>query len=163
MTYRIELPTTALALGENHPVVTTIQAGQVVDLIGPAEDKRFVVVSLNGEQLETSLRTWRPAESRSQGLPRPPGWSKRESGPKKKSPASQKMTRKKVERILSDTVRPLAILLAISAIQLVQGETLPVKNVGHAGVPDAGEIMAASLRRRSITGKQGVALHLYGA
>ena len=52
MTYRIELPTTALAFGENHPVVTTIQAGQVVDLIGPAEDKRFVIVILNGEQLE---------------------------------------------------------------------------------------------------------------
>ena len=39
----------------------------------------------------------------------------------------------------------MTILLAISAIQLVQGETLPVKNVDHPGVPDAGEIMAASI------------------
>ncbi len=52
MTYRIDLPMTALAFGKNHRVVTTIQAGQVVDLIGPAEDKRFVVVSVNDEQLE---------------------------------------------------------------------------------------------------------------
>lgn len=50
MTYRLDLPTSALAFKGNHQVATMIPAGQIVDVIGPAEDDRFVVVTSNGER-----------------------------------------------------------------------------------------------------------------
>jgi hypothetical protein len=50
MTYRIYLPTLALAFRDNHQAAVTIPAGKIVHVIGPAEDNRFVVVSMNGEQ-----------------------------------------------------------------------------------------------------------------
>jgi hypothetical protein len=50
MTYRIEIPTLVLAFKDNHQAAVTIPAGQLVEVIGPAEDDRFVVVSVNEEQ-----------------------------------------------------------------------------------------------------------------
>ncbi|MGD1096243.1 MAG: hypothetical protein ABSB35_30155 [Bryobacteraceae bacterium] len=50
MTYRIDLPTMVLAFRDNHEAAVTIPAGTILDVIGPAEDDRFVVVSVDDEQ-----------------------------------------------------------------------------------------------------------------
>jgi hypothetical protein len=50
MTYRINLPVLVLAFKDNHQAAVTIPAGHIVEVIGPAEDDRFVVVSVNDEQ-----------------------------------------------------------------------------------------------------------------
>jgi hypothetical protein len=39
-----------LALNDNHEAAVPIPAGKVVDVVGSAEDDRFVVVSVDGEQ-----------------------------------------------------------------------------------------------------------------
>jgi hypothetical protein len=52
MTYRIEQPLVVLAFKDNHQAAVTIPAGQTIEVIGPAEDDRFVVVSVNGEQFD---------------------------------------------------------------------------------------------------------------
>ena len=44
------LPILVLAFKDNHQAAVTIPAGEIVDVIGPAEDDRFVVVSVNNEQ-----------------------------------------------------------------------------------------------------------------
>ena len=50
MTYRIDLPTMVLAFRDNHEAAVTIPAGAIVEVIGPAEDDRFSVVSVNDER-----------------------------------------------------------------------------------------------------------------
>ena len=45
MTYRLDRPMMVLAFKDNHQAATTIPAGQVVELIGPAKDDRFFVIS----------------------------------------------------------------------------------------------------------------------
>lgn len=50
MTYRLRFPTMVLAFRDNHQAAVTIPAGKIVDLIGPAEDDRFLIVSVEGEQ-----------------------------------------------------------------------------------------------------------------
>jgi hypothetical protein len=52
MTYRLDLPTIMLAFKDDHQTAVTIQADAFVDVIGPAEDSRFVVVNVNGEQFQ---------------------------------------------------------------------------------------------------------------
>jgi hypothetical protein len=39
-----------LALKDNHRVAVTIPALKIVEVIGPAEDDRFVVISVDGER-----------------------------------------------------------------------------------------------------------------
>ena len=39
-----------LALKGNHKTVVTIPALKIVEVVGPAEDDRFVIISLDGEQ-----------------------------------------------------------------------------------------------------------------
>jgi len=41
VTYRIDRPTMVLAFRENHQAAVRIPAGQIVDVICPAEDDRF--------------------------------------------------------------------------------------------------------------------------
>lgn len=48
--YRVERPILCLAFRDNHHAAVTIQANQVVEVIGPAEDDRFAVVEVNGDQ-----------------------------------------------------------------------------------------------------------------
>lgn len=48
--YRVERPILCLAFRDNHHAAVTIQAGQVVEVIGPAEDDRFAIVEVNGDQ-----------------------------------------------------------------------------------------------------------------
>ena len=50
MRYRINRPIMVLAFKDNHQLAVTVRVGQIVDLIGPAEDDRFVVLSVNDEQ-----------------------------------------------------------------------------------------------------------------
>jgi hypothetical protein len=39
-----------LTLRDNHHAAVTIPAGEVFEVVGPAEDDRFVVVDVRGEQ-----------------------------------------------------------------------------------------------------------------
>lgn len=48
--YRVERPILCLAFRDNHHAAVTIQAGQVLEVIGPSEDDRFAVVEVNGNQ-----------------------------------------------------------------------------------------------------------------
>jgi hypothetical protein len=50
VTYRIEMPTMVLAFRDNRQTAVTIPAGEIVEVIGPAKDNRFLVVSLNDER-----------------------------------------------------------------------------------------------------------------
>jgi hypothetical protein len=50
MLHRLNLATMVLALKDNHQVAVTIPAGKIVDVVGSAEDDRFVVVTVDGEQ-----------------------------------------------------------------------------------------------------------------
>jgi hypothetical protein len=48
--YRVDRPMLCLAFRDNHHAAVTIQAGKVFEVVGPAEDDRFVVVDIGGEQ-----------------------------------------------------------------------------------------------------------------
>jgi hypothetical protein len=48
--YRLNLPMMVLAFRDNHQAAVTIQVGETVEVVGPAEDDRFVVVDIKGEQ-----------------------------------------------------------------------------------------------------------------
>jgi hypothetical protein len=48
--YRVELPMMVLAFKDNHRAAVTMQAGEVFKVVGPAQDDRFVVVDVKGEQ-----------------------------------------------------------------------------------------------------------------
>lgn len=48
--YRIDLPMMVLAFRDNHHAAVTIQAGEILEVVGPAQDDRFVVIDVRGEQ-----------------------------------------------------------------------------------------------------------------
>jgi hypothetical protein len=48
--YRVSLPMMVLAFRNNHQAAVTIQAGEVLEVVGPAQDDRFVIVNVKGEQ-----------------------------------------------------------------------------------------------------------------
>jgi len=48
--YRVELPMMVLTIGKNHQAAVTIQAGEIFEVVGPAQDDRFVVIDFKGEQ-----------------------------------------------------------------------------------------------------------------
>jgi hypothetical protein len=48
--YRADLPMMVLAFRDNHDAAVTIQAGEILQVVGPAQDDRFVVVKVKGEQ-----------------------------------------------------------------------------------------------------------------
>jgi hypothetical protein len=51
VTYRIFQPMLVLAFKDNHQAAITVQAGQIIDVIGVVpEDDRFVIVSVHGDQ-----------------------------------------------------------------------------------------------------------------
>ena len=60
MLYRASQPITVLAFGDNHHAAVTVPPGDLLEVIGPAQDDRFVIVSIKGEQLlllESDLST----------------------------------------------------------------------------------------------------------
>lgn len=50
MRYRVDLPIMVLAFRDNHQAAVSIQAGEIFDVVAPAQDDRFVIVDLKGEQ-----------------------------------------------------------------------------------------------------------------
>ena len=48
--YRVDVPTMVLAFRDNHRAAVTIPAGELFKVVGPAQDDRFVVVDVKGEQ-----------------------------------------------------------------------------------------------------------------
>lgn len=50
MLHRLSRATMVLALRDNHQAAVTIPAGKIVDVAGSAEDDRFVIVTVDGEQ-----------------------------------------------------------------------------------------------------------------
>jgi hypothetical protein len=50
MLQRLIRPTMVLAMNDNHQSAVPIEAGKIVDVVGSAEDDRFVIVSVEGEQ-----------------------------------------------------------------------------------------------------------------
>lgn len=48
--YRVDRPMLCLAFRDNHHAAVTIKAGKVFEVVGPAQDDRFVVVDIDGEQ-----------------------------------------------------------------------------------------------------------------
>lgn len=48
--YRVNLPIMVLAFRDNHHAAVNIEAGQTFEVIGAAEDDRFVVVEVEGQQ-----------------------------------------------------------------------------------------------------------------
>ena len=52
MRYQTHLPTIALAYGDNHRVAVTIPAGKMMNVVGQGDDNRFLVVEVDGEQLQ---------------------------------------------------------------------------------------------------------------
>ena len=47
---RAFLPIMVLAFRDNHQAAVTIQPGELFQVVGPAQDDRFVVVDVKGEQ-----------------------------------------------------------------------------------------------------------------
>lgn len=52
MTFRMHSPTLVLAVRNNRRVPVTVQAGKIVDVLGVADDDRFVIVSVDGEEFQ---------------------------------------------------------------------------------------------------------------
>jgi hypothetical protein len=50
MRYRLKRPIMVLAFKDNHQLAEALPAGKIVDVIGPAEDDRFVILSVDDEQ-----------------------------------------------------------------------------------------------------------------
>ena len=48
--FRLNLPIMTLAFKDNHHAAVTIQAGEIIEVTGPAQDHRFVVIDVNGKQ-----------------------------------------------------------------------------------------------------------------
>jgi hypothetical protein len=58
MLYRANHPITVLAFLDNHQAAVTLPPGDILEVIGPAQDDRFVIVSIKGEEflvLESDL------------------------------------------------------------------------------------------------------------
>jgi hypothetical protein len=49
MQYRLNTPTMVLALGDNHQHAVTVPADKVIQVIGPAQDDRFVEVVVDDQ------------------------------------------------------------------------------------------------------------------
>jgi len=52
MRYQTHRPTIALALRDDHLAAVTIPAGKLMNIVGEGEDARFLVVEVDGEQLQ---------------------------------------------------------------------------------------------------------------
>ena len=50
MLYRASHSMMVLALRDNHHAAVTVLPGDILEVIGPAQDDRFVIVSINGEE-----------------------------------------------------------------------------------------------------------------
>jgi len=50
MRCRLNAPLMVLAYRDNHRAATTIPAGKTIEVLGPDEDERFFLVSVEGEQ-----------------------------------------------------------------------------------------------------------------
>lgn len=48
--YCADLPIMVLAFQDNHDAAVTIQAGETLEILGPAQDDRFLVVRVKEEQ-----------------------------------------------------------------------------------------------------------------
>ena len=48
--FRLNLPIMVLAFRDNHHAAATIQAGEIIEVAGPAQDNRFVVIDVRGKQ-----------------------------------------------------------------------------------------------------------------
>ena len=48
--FRLNLPIMVLAFRDNHHAAVTIQAGEIFEVVGPAQDDRFVVIDVKGKQ-----------------------------------------------------------------------------------------------------------------
>jgi hypothetical protein len=60
MLYRASHSIMVLAFRDNHQAAVTVSPGDILEVIGPAQDDRFVIVSIKGEEflvLESDLRT----------------------------------------------------------------------------------------------------------
>ena len=59
MLYRASHTIMVLAFRDNHEAAITVPPGDVLEVISPAQDDRFVIVSIKGEEflvLESDLR-----------------------------------------------------------------------------------------------------------
>jgi hypothetical protein len=54
MLYRARHPIMVRAFRDNHQAAVTIPPGDTLELIGPAQDDRFVIVSIKGEEFLVS-------------------------------------------------------------------------------------------------------------
>jgi hypothetical protein len=50
MRYRLNKPTMVLAFRDNHQAAVTVQPDRTIEVLGPAEDDRFVVVEIENQQ-----------------------------------------------------------------------------------------------------------------
>jgi len=60
MLYRASHPITVLAFRDNHQAAVMFPPGVILQLMRPAQDDRFVIVNIKGEEflvLESDLRT----------------------------------------------------------------------------------------------------------
>jgi hypothetical protein len=60
MLYRASHAITVLAFGDNHQFDVTLPPGSILEVLRPAQDDRFIIVSIKGEEflvLESDLRT----------------------------------------------------------------------------------------------------------
>jgi hypothetical protein len=58
MSYSSKLPLMVLAYKNNHDAAVAVPAGKMIEIIGPDEDDRFVIVNVDGEEFlvfETDL------------------------------------------------------------------------------------------------------------
>ena len=68
MSYRTELPFIAVAHRDDRHAAVTLPSGKLIRFIGPAEDDRFLVIEIDGEQFRSG-----PEESRPRSRGAPPG------------------------------------------------------------------------------------------
>ena len=60
MLYRASYSIMVLAFRDNHQAAVTVLPGDILEVIGPAQDDRFVIVSIKGEEflvLQSDLMT----------------------------------------------------------------------------------------------------------
>ena len=48
--YKVFLPIMVLAFRDGHQAAVTMQPGEILEVVGPAQDDRFVIVDIKGEQ-----------------------------------------------------------------------------------------------------------------
>ena len=60
MRYQTQLPTIGLVPRDNHQAAITIPSGKILDVVGRAQDERFVIAEVDGQRLlvfETDLNS----------------------------------------------------------------------------------------------------------